>query len=65
MNSLFTIRSMFGTGVVDFFQMRLDSNAYMSSYELQRTNINFQKVIKIKLIQFLYSFFNLVDSISI
>nr|QNH67915.1 ATP-binding cassette transporter subfamily A member 1-like protein X3 [Brachionus plicatilis] len=46
MNRLFTIRSMFGTGVIDFFQMRLDSNAYISSYELQRANINFQKSIQ-------------------
>lgn len=44
LNRLFTVRSMFGTGVIDFYQMRLDSNSYISSYELQRANVNFQKV---------------------
>lgn len=44
MDKLFTVRSLFGTNLIDFYQ-KIDSNAYISKYELQRTNLNFQKVI--------------------
>ncbi|CAF0899716.1 unnamed protein product, partial [Brachionus calyciflorus] len=43
MDKLFTLRSMFGPAIIDFYQLKLDSNSYISKYELQRTNINFQK----------------------
>nr|UOU03310.1 ATP-binding cassette subfamily A1-like 3 [Brachionus rubens] len=49
MDKLFTVRSMFGTTVIDFYQGKLDSNSYISKYELLRANLNFQKTLQLLL----------------
>lgn len=44
-NDLFTMRSMFGNTLVDFFDQRLGSSPFILRNQLLNTDINFVKVL--------------------
>lgn len=44
LDSLFTVKSLFGNSLLDFFERNLNSDAYLSTYELLNSKLNFQKV---------------------
>ena len=44
LNKIFTVQSVYGTSLFNIFELNLASNVFISTPQLLRTNINFQKV---------------------